>query len=56
MHDSFDELGLLEIRHGLIAALELFSGQAVALLQRRNGLIAGNRKHGTAHGETLGAQ
>ena len=38
--DSFDELGLLELGHGLIAAQELVPSQPIAALQRRDrGLV-----------------
>jgi hypothetical protein len=36
VNDSFDELGLLEIRHRVISPLELGAGQAIAVLQRWN--------------------
>ena len=33
---SFDQLGLLEVRHRIVAAFELVTRQAVAILQRRD--------------------
>jgi hypothetical protein len=33
---SFDELGFLEVRHGVVAPHELGSSQAIAVLQRWN--------------------
>jgi hypothetical protein len=33
---SFDQLGLLEVRLGAVAALEVVPRQAMAVLQRRN--------------------
>ena len=59
---SFDQLGLLETRHGVVTPFELVATQSVAILERRNvrgafriGGLAGDRLlnrrgHGTVSG------
>jgi hypothetical protein len=35
VHDSFDQFGLLDVRHGFVAALELVARQTIPRLQRK---------------------
>ena len=47
VHDSFDELGLLQARHRVVATLEFVAGQVFAVDQERNRLVGRGRLQGT---------
>ena len=42
--DSLDQLGLLELGHGLISSLELGAAEPIAGLQRRNSVVGTRRR------------
>ena len=48
--NSFDELGLLQARHRIVATLELVAGQAIAVDQRRNHVAGRSRLHESIDG------
>src|SRR6516225_1036424 len=44
IHDSLDQLGLFQVRHGFVTAFEFVTAQTLAILQR-NGLAVNNHFH-----------
>src|SRR5437868_15290850 len=50
VHDSFDELGLLAMGHGIVAALELRATEPIPVFQWHDLAILGNHEHLFLHG------